>query len=143
MTRPRYAWMTTVPVEKSQAELMTLLGRHGVTDLATTHSAARGSAIRFRIGARWFEVAIGRPLWDEIQNDYQNTRGTVVENIEQEYRRRWRAQLMLLRMKLEFIETGESTVETEFMSSLLLESGRTLAEVISDNGIPLLAASIG
>lgn len=139
--RRLYAWGTKVGVEKSQAELMVLLGRHGVTNMATTHSAARGSAIRFQIGDRWFEMAVRRPTWADIQPLYERTAGTVADNIEQEYRRRWRAHLMLLKMKLEFIESGESTVEDEMLAHLLLAGGRTLGELIRDNGIPLLAAT--
>lgn len=141
MSARRYAWMTKVPVEKSQAELMALLGKHGVTDLATSHSLAKGSAIRFRIGDRWFELAIPRPAWAEIAKEYERTVGTMDDNIEQEYRRRWRAHLMLLKMKLEFIESGESTVESEFLSSLLLANGQTLGAVVRSNGIPLLTAT--
>lgn len=143
-SRPRYAWGTKVSIDKSRSELMGLLAKHGVEDIATTHSATRGDAVRFRIGERWFELAVPRPTFEDVKVDYARISGTWDDNRDAEWRRRWRAQLMLLKMKLEFIETGESTVENELMSHMLLRDGQTLAEAIraSDGSVPLLVASI-
>lgn len=141
-SRPRYAWGTKVPIEKSRAELMVLLAKHGVEDMATTHSAVRGDAVRFRIGERWFELAVARPSFEDVKVDYARVAGSWDDNRDAEWRRRWRAQLMLLKMKLEFIETGESTVEAELMSHMLLRDGQTMAEAVRANGVPLLEANI-
>lgn len=48
--------------------------------------------------------------------------------IEQEERRRWRAQLLLVKAKLEMIATGETTVEREFLADMLTADGRTIGK---------------
>ncbi len=69
--------------------------------------------------------------------------------VESEERRRWRAQLLLIKAKLEMIATGETTVEREFLADMVLPDGGTvstriaasLAETYSTGmSVPLLGA---
>lgn len=53
-----------------------------------------------------------------------------------EERRRWRAQLLLLKAKLEMIAMGATTVEREFMADMLMANGQTVAQ----QALPQLAA---
>ena len=53
---------------------------------------------------------------------------------DQEKRRRWRALLLVVKAKLEAVQSGISTLEREFFSDIVLPNGRTLSEAI----IPML-----
>jgi hypothetical protein len=57
--------------------------------------------------------------------------------IEAEERRRWRAQLLLVKAKLEMIATGDSTVEREFLADMLMPNGKT----VGSQALPALAES--
>jgi hypothetical protein len=60
-----------------------------------------------------------------------------------EWRRRWRANVLLLKAKLEFASGDASTVTRELMPYAVLADGRTLEEAVMDDGIKLLAAKNG
>lgn len=55
--------------------------------------------------------------------------------VDQEERRRWRAQLLLIKAKLEMIAMGTTTVEREFMADMLMANGQTVAQ----QALPALA----
>jgi hypothetical protein len=57
--------------------------------------------------------------------------------IAAEERRRWRAQLLLVKAKLEMIATGDSTVEREFLADMLMPNGKT----VGSQALPALAES--
>lgn len=48
--------------------------------------------------------------------------------LDGEERRRWRAQLLLLKAKLEMVAMGATTVEREFMADMLMANGQTVAQ---------------
>ena len=48
-----------------------------------------------------------------------------------EWRRRWRANVLLLKAKLEFADGETSTVERELMPFLLTAGGQTLGDLIA------------
>ena len=47
---------------------------------------------------------------------------------EQEVRRRWRALLLVIKAKLEAVESGISTMDSEFLAFVVLPSGMTFGE---------------
>lgn len=47
---------------------------------------------------------------------------------EQAVRQRWRALALIIKAKLEAIEAGVSTLESEFLAQVLLPSGATVGE---------------
>jgi hypothetical protein len=55
--------------------------------------------------------------------------------VEAEERRRWRAQLLLIKAKLEMIATGTTTVEREFLADMLMPNGST----VGSQALPALA----
>ena len=50
---------------------------------------------------------------------------------EQECRARWRALLLVIKAKLEAVESGITTFETEFLPCTVLPGGATVAEEIA------------
>jgi hypothetical protein len=133
----RYAEQTTVPAEKSRAEIETTLVRYGaerfaymtMSDRATIAFEAKGRLLRFDV-----------PLPDRNDRDFWTTpgrRGTrTAENAhrawEQACRQRWRALALAIKAKLEVVETGISTFESEFLAHIVLPgNGQTIAEWIT------------
>jgi hypothetical protein len=45
-------------------------------------------------------------------------------------RQRWRAVVLVVKAKLEAVESGISTLEAEFLANIVTESGRTIGEVV-------------
>jgi hypothetical protein len=130
----RYAEGTTVPVEQSQAEIRTLLARHGCKHFATAEEPQR-SAVQFVLGGLPYRFTVERPAAAEIEADYQARRrpGMRYEidyagKAEAEWRRRWRARLLWLKATLEYA-TGESPEEVAraLLAHLVLPSGETMA----------------
>jgi hypothetical protein len=50
---------------------------------------------------------------------------------EQAVRQRWRALVLIVKAKLEAIEAGIGTIETEFLSSVMLPNGSTVGEWVA------------
>jgi hypothetical protein len=167
----RYAEGTEVPVERSRAEIETLLTKHGATAFFAASDSERGaSQIGFRLAGRLFRLEVRKPRaedmprakrpqapideppprhyeapWPKGQREKRNAHrradyAAAIERlakkeIEQaarwvvsEERRRWRAQVLLVKAKLEMIATGETTVEREFLADMLMPDSRTVGQ---------------
>lgn len=148
-TRRRFAEGTDVPVERSQAELAGILRKHGVLRQAWA-SAPEGDTLQFELEGHQYRLRIERfdaeglhAQW-ELDGRPPTTLKYLPSDtqVQAEWRRRWRAIVLLLKAKLEFAEGDQSTVVRELMPYALLRDGRTLEEAITDGdaGIPLLVA---
>ena len=60
-----------------------------------------------------------------------------------EWRRRWRANVLLLKAKLEFIDSGDTTLERELLPYRLLAGGQTVEDLIVAGGLPMLTTGSG
>ena len=134
---PRYAADTSVPVERSGAEIGTILRRYGAkrymsgwdtdTDVAT---------IAFEIAGRTVKIVV--PMPDREAPEYHETptgrprRGNAAsEAYEQACRQRWRALALVVKAKLEAVDAGISSVEAEFLAWTLLPSGKTVGQELA------------
>lgn len=170
----RYAENTTVPVEKSRAEIETLLKKHGATAFFSAFDeTARTAMIGFRLKDRMFRIEVRAPAHHEaprrpppekpeayrrayrgqspetlnerlakehqaaVERHAKGEAGRAAEWVEAELRRRWRAQLLLIKAKLETIAMGASSVEREFLADMLMPDGKTVGQ----RAIPALAES--
>jgi hypothetical protein len=150
-----YAKKTSVSVAKSKAEVDKTLDRYGASEQLVGESKAQGVAfVAFSLDGRNVKVAIALPKLSEFSE--REFRGRMVEATEewqrkaweQACRERWRAFVLVLKAKLELIEIGASTVEREFLSDLMLPSGRTVGEEIGAQldgmtTVPLLQMGTG
>lgn len=119
-----YARNTTVPVERSKAEIERLLQAKGATSFHSGWNADFAS-LGFTISGT--QVMIGVPM--PQVSDYRRmsrTRGEAAYQAES--RRRWRCLLLILKAKFEAIASGISTIEKEFLADVVLPNGRTLGE---------------
>lgn len=136
---PKFAAHTTVPVEKSRAEIEALLRKHGASAFFSAFDDQKGTAmIGFRLAERMFRLEVKQPTAGQAPQkiggrdiryiDKAAAARLVTAWREQEERRRWRAQLLLIKAKLEMIATGETTVEREFLADMLTPGGQTVGQ---------------
>lgn len=136
----RYAEGTAVDVEKSRAEMIGTLGRYAVRKFGWDQDPVEGDALFFELGGKAYRMMVRKPKAADFE---YNPRIPTATLVEREWRRRWRAVAMLLKMKLEFADSGDSTIENELMAYMVLQDGSTLGEAIAGNKVPLLAATTG
>lgn len=131
-----YAAKTTVTPERSRAELEQILKRYGASafgygyegDLAVVTFRAHERIIRFTVtvppltefrytsGAAWEVGARSRTAAQQ-----RSAR-------EQAERQRWRALCLVVKAKLEAVESGVTSFENEFLAHVLLPGGTTVGE---------------
>jgi hypothetical protein len=146
VTARRFAEGTTVSVESSRGEITGILAKHGVERMAWAHEP-EGDVLSFELSGHRFLFRIPVPTAEELRRrDGRNY--SYPANVDwdakvpAEWRRRWRANVLLLKAKLEFADGEASTVMRELMPYALLRDGRTLEEAIvaGDASVPLLEA---
>lgn len=129
----RYAENTGVSSEKSRGEIESTLRRYGASKFAygwDEHAATLG----FALGERMVRFRLPLPDRNERRFTHTPGRGLVRSaedrdaQWEQAIRQSWRALNLVIKAKLEAVETGISTVEREFLADVLLPDGRTLGE---------------
>lgn len=141
----RYAAQTEVSSEKSQAEIKQIVNRYGATRYATLDEPG-SAAIIFEIAARRIRFIL--PLPDRKDEKFTHTRRSSGKQVlrapeaaykawEQACRQRWRALALVIKAKLEAVETGITTLEQEFLNNILLPSGETVGEFM----LPQIAAA--
>jgi len=149
MTR-RYAEGTTVTVDSSRGEISGILAKHGVIRQAWASEPDR-DVLQFELEGHVYRFTIERPtdrsLYKQWEADGDKTARAMKflpndQQVAAEWRRRWRAQVLLLKAKLEFASGDASTVTRELMPYAVLVDGRTLEEAVMDekNGLKLLPA---
>jgi hypothetical protein len=140
-TKPKaFAEGTDVPVERSRAELETLLHKHGATSIGMLRDND-GVLVVFEMKGRRVKQTIVNP----DPKDHLVTEGIerrrspeqVQAAVDNELKRRWRALLLIVKAKLELIASGGSTFEVEFLAHTMLPNGQTVGEVM----IPRIAKS--
>lgn len=132
-----YATNTEVSVEKSRGEIERLLSRHRCTKFATgVDHESHLATVQFHTHNRIvkFEIALPNPAdpkYRKIKNTYmQRTAAGVAKIVDQEERTRWRALLLVIRAKLEAVESNIATFEDEFLSHVVLPNQQTVAQYI-------------
>lgn len=137
----RFASNTSVPVERSQAELQRLVRQHGASTVATMQTET-GAVVAFQVGAYRVRLELDVPttkrFLDSAKHD-KAPRGWLSwdekrrlqwarEQVEQVERQRWRALLLVTKAKFELIAEGASSIEREFMADLLLPNGQRVEQ---------------
>src|SRR5690242_9147945 len=117
-----YAANTSVPVERSRAEIERLLTRHKCSKfLAGVDHDAHRATVQFQAHNRIikFDVVLPDPKDKKYQRDrngWQRSPSGIEKLVDQETRTRWRALLLVIKAKLEAVESGIATFEDEFLA---------------------------
>lgn len=106
-----YAENTKVPVVRSRDELERTLERYGADQFAYGTDGEEW-IIRFRAHERFVQMRIDKPDDERAQ------------------RQRWRALVLVVKAKLESIESGLETFEQAFLANVMLPNGATVGESV-------------
>ncbi len=130
---PKYASDTDVSPEASRAEIERTLKRYDATRFG--YMWDEGAAIvAFTVKGR--QVKFELPLPDRDAPEFFYTHGGRHGRVgefsermyEQAIKQRWRALALVIKAKLEAVETGIVTFEEEFMAHIVLPDGSTVGE---------------
>ena len=127
-----YAENTLVSAEKSRAEIETTLKRYGADSFGYMTDKDK-AMVGFRCKDRTIRLIVKMPQTSEMPK-CQRWRGWTdnqkVTWVEQEYRRRWRCLTLVIKAKLEAVQSGIALFEDEFLPYTITASGETVAEVL-------------
>ena len=138
MSPRRYAERTSVPADRSQGEIRSLLKKHGADRFAFAEGHD-GAHIQFGLRGQQYRFTVDRPSTAEVKKHYAT--GSNQARLDAEWRRRWRARLLWLKASLEFAgDEGAEEIRRVLLANLLLRDGRTVAELIEADGLPLLGS---
>lgn len=129
----KFATETSVPVERSRAEIERTLERYGADAFAYA-TEGRSVRIAFRMAARQFRFAIELPD-PNLEEFTHHSRGRRTPEAaraawEQASRTKWRALALVIKAKLEAVAAGISSLEDEFLANLILPNRETVSEWI-------------
>lgn len=131
---PTYAKNTEVTSDRSRAEIERTLTRFGADQYL--YGWRDGCAvIGFRMADRMIRFVL--PLPDRAAREFTHTSQgrlrvatAAQEAWEQACRQRWRALSLVIKAKLEAVESNISEFEQEFLANIVLPDGSTVAESV-------------
>ena len=131
----KYASETSVSVEKSKAEIEATVNRYGATGFASGWQGNK-AMVMFEMNERRLKFTL--PLPDKHDKAFTETphRGhrrspeQALVSWEQACRQKWRALALVIKAKLEAVESDISTFDSEFMAQIVLPTDLTVGETI-------------
>lgn len=126
-----FAKDTTVSVEKSRAEIEKLITRYGATSTAFMNGPGR-AMILFEAKGRRIMFELPLPDRDEKRFKFDGRHSLrsgdkITAAWEQACRQSWRALALVIKAKLEAVETGITSFEDEFLAHIVMPDGQTVA----------------
>lgn len=127
-----YAQDTQVPVERSRAEIERMLRNYGAKSFQSGWNETHGSAyVAFEIQKRQVQFTLPIPSADDKRFAKDGNKKTRTPEgreraAEKEQRRRWRCLALLVKAKLEGVESGIVGFEEEFLGAFVV-AGQTIA----------------
>jgi hypothetical protein len=127
-----YAENTKVPLEQSIAEIITMIRKAGAESVGQMHERDR-FVIVFALGDRRMKFQV--PLittWDGPTRGGNGREIDVRAKIEQANRQKGRALMLVIKAKLESVESGVETFEEAFLANIMLADGATVYERMAE-----------
>lgn len=132
-----YAETTTVPIDRSQAEVRSILNAHGCTKFLLADEGATSiiRAVLEKKGAGTVQLAFKVSLpagaeFAKFKDRYGYLRSRTPESAHKEWtqecRRRWRCLVVVLKAKFAAVESGIESFQDAFLANLVLPSGETV-----------------
>lgn len=127
-----YAAATEVPIERTRAEIERLVHRAGATcfasgweqDAAYVAFEMKDRRVRFRLS---LPSARERRFTHDTRG-YPRASEPARKAYEQALRSRWRALLLVIKAKLEAVESGVESFEEAFLPQIVMPGGETVGE---------------
>lgn len=130
----RYAENTTVSSANSRAEIERTLVRYGASGFGYLWDEGR-ALIMFKANGRNIRFVLPLPSRDDDEIAYSNhvpprkrTDTQLEEAYEQAVKQKWRALSLLVKAKLEGVESGIFTFDDEFAMYAVLPDGSTVRD---------------
>lgn len=131
----QYAATTQVSVEKSRAEIETTVQRYGADGFVSGWEGNR-AMVQFRCDERYVKFVMTLParddpafsLYTQGKSTFRRPDGEILKRWEQACRQKWRALALMIKAKLEAVESGIVSFEQEFLPHILLPDGGTVYE---------------
>ncbi len=118
-----FAKDTRVPVTQTRSEIEKLLAKSKAKQFGTAVDYDLAQArVQFRLHDRIVRFVVTLP-----------TRGfdrRATERYEQAERQRWRALLLVIKAKLESVESEIETFEEAFLANIVMPNDKTVAEIV-------------
>lgn len=127
----KYASTTTVSSAKSKAEIEAIVERYGASQFVSGWSADH-AIVGFTMMDRQVKFVLTMP--DKNRREFTHhskgprTAEAALAQWEQACRSRWRALLLVIKAKLEAVESGISAFEDEFMANIVLPDGQLVGQ---------------
>lgn len=129
----RYAANTTVAADKTRREIESALSRWGANAFMYGWQNQR-AVLAFEAHRR--QIRFELPMPDRNDREFTHTpskgqrrsAGQVEQMYDQAVRARWRALLLIIKAKLEAIESGITSFEDEFLAHTVIASGATVSD---------------
>jgi len=136
----KFATNTSVSTDRTRAEIEAVLRRYGASHFGYA-SAPDKAVIGFQANDRRVKFVI--PLPDPDAREFTHTDAKRMKREpkaayaewEKACRQRWRALALCIKAKLEAVECGITTFESEFLAHIVLPNGETMA----DRALPYIA----
>lgn len=152
-----YAKDTAVSVEKSKAEIERIVSRYGASQFFAGWAEGQ-AAIGFTMKDRMVKFLLPLPKRDDKEfimdprgRNRKRPPAMAAKVWEQACRSRWRSLFLVIKAKLEAVESGITSFEQEFLAHIVLPDGATvgqwvapqLAEVYETKKMPPLLPGLG
>lgn len=124
-----YAKDTEVPFERSVAEIVGLLKKAGAEQIAQVDERARFT-IEFSLADRMIRFRVESTGAEQIEA-MRGPRQDFARVEAQWHRQRGRALLLVIKAKLESIESGVETFEEAFLANVVMANGETVYDRIA------------
>lgn len=131
-----YAAATDVSSDKSMQEIRRTLQRWGADQLLWGETGDM-AVVGFIMAGRQVKIAVPMPDRNSREfthtpsRGYRRTNAAQNDAYEQAVRQRWRALNLVIKAKLEAVEAGISSFETEFLGHIVLPNGQTVGDAVA------------
>lgn len=134
----KYATQTSVPVMRTRVEIEELVSKYGAAQYMSAYDQSRG-VIGFTMKGRQvrFMVPLPEPTdkaFTHYRDRYGREKARMIESAKKEWeqacRSRWRALLLVIKAKLEAVEVGISTFDSEFMANIIMPDGSLIGDLV-------------
>ena len=127
-----YAENTSVSTDRSKSEIEKTLQRYGADQFMYGWNASQ-AIVSFQMQNRHIKFLLpmpdrNDPRFQKTPTGKKRTATQVEKEYEQACRQRWRALNLVIKAKLEAVESGITTFEDEFMAHIALPDGSTVGD---------------
>jgi hypothetical protein len=130
-----YAEQTKVPFEQSVMEIMKMIRRAGAEQVGQMEDT-RFFAVQFTLGERMIRFRVPFPTVDDMPDRDGYGRALPpskrAEKLGQAKRQKGRALMLVIKAKLESVESGVETIEQAFLANVVMADGLTVYERIAE-----------